>query len=314
MEYINGIKPRNINAIVEKGMDPRLIAARCADFVLRQIFELGFFHADPHPGNFFLLPENVLVPLDFGQVAYLSKTDRMLLNSLIIAIVENEPDQMLRGLEHNDMLSGRTDIEQFLRDAELMLETYHNLPLRALPIQQIIVQTFDIIRKHHIHPPVQFTLMLKCLMTIESFAKSMDPDFDIIEHLKPYTIQFSLRDIDPKNMLRDARKALKNAHDTAMALPEDIHLIIKKIRRGQMQMHVQHEHLDNLVKSLDKSSDRISFALIIAALLIASSMLVSQEGLILGLVQFQTLGIAGYCFAAAIGIWLLFSILRSGKE
>lgn len=311
MEYIDGIKPRDIDTIIKAGLDPKAVADRCASFVLRQIFDLGFFHADPHPGNFFLLPDGTLVPLDFGQVAYLSKLDRMLLNSLILAIVDNDPEQMLRGLEHNDMISELTDISRFLRDAELMLDTYHGLPLREVPVNKVIIQTFDLIRKHHIYPPAQFTLMMKSLMTVESFTKSMDPDFQIIDHLRPYATQFSLGDLDPKDMFRNARKALRNAQETALALPEDIRSIVNKAKRGQLQMRIHHEHLENLVKTLDKSSDRISFALIIAALLIASSMLVSQEGMVLGLFTYQTLGVVGYIAAAVIGVWLIISILRS---
>jgi ubiquinone biosynthesis protein len=311
MEYIDGIKPSNIEAVNKAGLDPRLIATRGANFVLRQIFELGFFHADPHPGNFFLLPENVLAPLDFGQVARLSKKDRMLLNEMITAIVDNDPEQMIRALEQNDMTSEETDFGCLFRDTELMLETYHNLPLKEIAVNEVIIQTFDLIRRHYIYPPPQFTLMLKSLMTIESFAKTMDPDFEIIRHLKPYARRLSLRDVDPKEMLRNARKMMRGAGELASKLPEDFQSIVSKFRRGQFQMRVHHEHLESLVNTLDKSSNRISFALIIAALLIGSSLLVPQEGTVLGLFAYQTLGVIGYVAAATIGVWLIISIIRS---
>ena len=106
---------------------------------------------------------------------------------------------------------------------------------------------------------------------------------------------------------------MQDAGDLASRLPEDVNVILSKFRQGKFQVRVHHEHLDNLTKTLDKSSNRISFSLIIAALLIGSSLLVAQEGTVWGLFRLQSMGILGYVIAAVIGGWLLISIVRSGK-
>lgn len=311
MEYIHGIKATDTKAIEQARCDTKVIAERGANFVLRQIFEFGFFHTDPHPGNFFLLPDNVLAPLDFGQVAYLSLQDRKLLNEMVLAIVDNETSEMINALERAEMISEKTDIDKLARDMEQMLSTYHNLPLKDIPFGKVISQTFALIRKHHISPPAQFTLMLKSLTTVESFALSLDPDFQIIDQLKPYARKSGLRDIDPKKMLQNVRKTIRGAGDLASRLPDDVNVILSKFRQGRFLLRVNHEHLEGLIQTMDKSSNRISFALIIAALLIGSSLLVSQQGTVLGLLTLQTLGIIGYIVAAVIGIWLIISIIRS---
>jgi len=311
MEYIDGIRPGDAEAIKKAGLDPKIIARRGANFVLAQIFELGFFHADPHPGNFFLLPDNVLAPIDFGQVAYLSGSDRGLLKEIVLSVIDNNAVQMVRALQRAEMATVKTDVDKLVRDLELMLGTYHNLPLRDIPISKVIMQTFDLIRKHNVRPPAQFALMLKSLMTIESFAMGLDPQFNIIDNLKPYARQIALPDMSPRKVLHMLRDSMKDARELASRLPDDINVILNKFRRGDFQFKVHHEHLENLTKTLDKSSNRISFALIIAALLIGSSMLVAQEGIVLGLVTLQTLGIIGYIAAAIIGSWLLVSIIRS---
>ncbi len=311
MEYIDGIRPGDAEAIKKAGLDPKIIARRGANFVLAQIFELGFFHADPHPGNFFLLPDNVLAPIDFGQVAYLSGSDRGLLKEIVLSVIDNNAVQMVRALQRAEMATVKTDVDKLVRDLELMLGTYHNLPLRDIPISKVIMQTFDLIRKHNVRPPAQFALMLKSLMTIESFAMGLDPEFNIIDNLKPYARQIALPDMSPRKVLHMLRDSMKDARELASRLPDDINVILNKFRRGDFQFKVHHEHLENLTKTLDKSSNRISFALIIAALLIGSSMLVAQEGIVLGLVTLQTLGIIGYIAAAIIGSWLLVSIIRS---
>lgn len=316
MEFIDGIKPSSTEAIIQAGLNPKIIAQRGANFVLRQIFESGLFHADPHPGNFFILQDNVLAPIDFGQVAHLSSQDRRLLNEMIASIVDNEAARMVRAFERAGMIgetieSSEELVNKLMRDVEQLLQTYHDLPLRNIPFSKAIVQTFDIIRKHHVRLPAQFTLMLKSLMTIECFACSLDPEFKIIQSLKPYARQLSLHDIDPKQMLRNARRVILDAGDLAARLPDDINVILNKFRLGKFAVRVHHEHLENLVKTLDKSSNRISFGLIIAALLVGSSLLVSQQGTVLGLFDLQTLGILGYVIAAIIGIWLVLSMIRS---
>ncbi|MCI0499446.1 MAG: AarF/UbiB family protein [Planctomycetales bacterium] len=310
MEYIDGIKPSRIEQLHAAGLDPKMIAARGADFVLRQVFEHGFFHTDPHPGNFLVIGGNVLAPLDFGQVGRLTKQDRMLLQYLVLAIVDGDVSRIVHGLERAEMLDEETDLTELTRDFEEILDAYSHLPLKDIPFGEAIRRMFDVIRRHRIEPPRDFTLMLKCLMTIESFATDLDSEFQIIEHLKPYARRFSMQQISPEAIFRQARSAARSAGELASRLPEDAAAIISKFRRGKFKIHVYHDHLEELEQTLDNSSNRISFAVIIAALLIASSMLVPQTGDILGIIRFQTLGILGYLTAMVMGLWLLISIMR----
>jgi ubiquinone biosynthesis protein len=311
MEYIDGIKPTNKQAIAERGLDCRTLAHRGAQFVLKQMFEFGFFHTDPHPGNFFLLPDNVLAPIDFGQVARLSVQDRRLFNEIVLSIVDRDAAYIIRCFERDNMFADKTDIHKLTTDIEQLIDNYHDFRLKDVPFGMIAMQTFDLFRNNHVHPPAQFILMLKSMMTIESLATSLDPEFRLIEALKPYAQKSGFRDLEPKQVLRNIRRAVQDAGDLASRLPEDINAVLTKFRQGKLQVRVQHEHLENLTKTLDKSSNRVSFALIIAALLVASSLLVAQEGMVLGLLSFQTMGVLGYIIAAIIGIWLVISIIRS---
>jgi len=313
MEYIDGIRPSKMDKVIEAGLDPKIVAARGANFVLKQVFEFGFFHTDPHPGNFFLLENNVLAPLDFGQVARLSSDDRTLLYEMVLSVVDNDCSRILQALERAEMIKEDTDMNRLGREAEALLDTYQGMPLKEIPLGRVITRIFDLIRKHHVRPPAQFTLMLKSLMTIETFALSLDKDFKIVDHLKPYARRFKMRQLDPTLILRNTHRALQDAQELAMHLPDDARSIINKFRRGQFQMRIHHEHLENLVNTLDKSSNRISFSLIIAALLVASSMVISQEEITLGMINLHTLGVLGYLAAAVLGIWLAISIIRGRR-
>jgi ubiquinone biosynthesis protein len=312
MEYVEGVKPRSCPVLVEHGLDCKLVAKRGADFVLRQMFEKGFFHTDPHPGNFFLLPGNILAPIDFGQVARLSSGDRRLFNELILSIVENDASLTVRALERRDMLQDRTDLSKLTAEAEQIIDTYQSMPLRSIPFGTIVTQTFDLFRSNRIPLPAQFTLMLKALATVESFARGLDPDFSIIAALRTFSRRSMREDLEPKRVLRYLRRTLQDTVDLAARLPEDLNVILRKFRQGKFQVHVQHEHLESFIRTVDRSSNRVSFALIIAALIVASSMLVTQEGAVFGL-GVQSVGVIGYVIAGIFGIWLIVSILRSGR-
>ncbi len=310
MEYIDGIKPSQIERLKEVGLDPKFLAACGADFVLKQVFDHGFFHCDPHPGNFLVIADNVLVPLDFGQVGRLTKQDRMLLRYFILSIVGGDVSKLVTGLERSHVIDEETDLTELARDLEEILDTYANLPMKDIPFGEAISRTFEVIRRHRVQPPRDFTLMLKCLMTIETFATELDKDFQIIEHLKPYARKFSFEEIRPDTLFRQFRKASREAGEFAARFPEDAAAIVSKFRRGKFKIHVHHEHLEELEQTLDNSSNRIAFAVIIAALLIGSSMLVSEPGQILGLISLQTLGVLGYITAMIMGLWLVVTILR----
>jgi len=307
MEYIEGIKPSDCSILREHGLDCKVVARRGANFVLRQIFEQGFFHTDPHPGNFFLLPGNVLAPIDFGQVARLSSPNRRLFNEMILAIVDNDPPRIARALERRDMLEERTDRARLIAGADQIIDMYQNMPLRSIPFGTIVTRAFDLFRSNYVRPPAQFTLMLKTIATVESFARTLDPDFSIIQALQRFARQSSLQDLEPQRLLRYLRRVTQDAGDLVARLPDDLNIILNRLRQGNIQVHVRHEHLENLIKTLDRSSDRISFALIIAGLVVASSLLVPLSGWL------RSLGIGGYLIAALLGIWLIISILRSGR-
>jgi len=313
MEYIDGIRPNDEEAMRLAGLDRKVLATRGANFVFRQIFEFGFFHTDPHPGNFFFLPGNVVSALDFGQMARLTWDDRQLLREVLLAIVDRDLHRLVRTFERRGMLSETTDTAQLIRDADGMIDIYYNLPLKDIPFRRSISEAFDLIRKHRIRPPVEFTMMMKSMMTVETFAIALDSEFEIVERLRPHARRFRLEQMDPRLLLRTLRRAVREVAEMGARLPDDINAIVYRFRRGQFQLRVHHEHLESLATMLDKSSNRISFALIIAALLVGSSMLVAQQGDVLGLIRLQTLGVLGYLVAAAMGIWLLISIMRSRR-
>lgn len=311
MEYIGGVKPNQREALLAAGLDPREISFRGANFVLRQIFDFGLFHTDPHPGNLLIMPGNVVAVLDFGQVARLSEVSRRLTGQLVLAIVDNDAHRMVRAFARDDLLSPRTDEAELAQDIAEILDVYHELPVGEIPFGRMMTQTFDALRRNHVHPPSEFTMMLKSLMTIEAMSRSLCSDFGFVQQLEPYARRLSLEQWSPRKLYRRTRDSLREAADLVERLPADLGTILSKAKRGDFEVRIHHEHLENLIHTLDKSSNRLSFGFIIAGLLVASSLLVGQSGMVLGLVRLEALGATGYVIAAVLGLWLVISILRS---
>jgi len=313
MEYLDGVKPASSEAIRAAGLDGPTVARHGADFILHQIFDLGFFHTDPHPGNLFILPGNVVAIMDFGQVARVSSASRRLVGELVLAAVEQDAERMVHAMQRADVLGDRTDTAELAADIEDAFATYRDLPLREMPFAKVAGQSLDLMRRHAVRPPPELTLMLKSLMTIEAIAVMMDEDFVIIEYLRPYATRLHLEQFDPRVALGRTRRAVRDVVELLAGLPDDLAIILSKLRRGQVRVRVEHEHLEDLAHTLDKSSNRVSFALIIAGLLIGSSFLVTQSGEVFSLLSLQALGLLGYLAAAVLGMWLMVSILRSRR-
>ena len=219
MEYIDGIKPSDPATLREHGLDPKLMCAPRGGFRAATDLRAGVLPHRPHPGNFFLLPGDVLAPIDFGQVARLSSQDRRLFNEIVLAIVENEPGRVVRMLDRQDMVQEKTDMTQLAAGMEQLIDTYRDLPLRSMPFAAAVTQTFDLFRSNYVRPPSQFTLMLKTMMTIETFARSLDPDFNLIEVLRPYARRASMQDFEPKRLLHHLRQAMQDVGDLASRCP-----------------------------------------------------------------------------------------------
>jgi predicted unusual protein kinase regulating ubiquinone biosynthesis (AarF/ABC1/UbiB family) len=132
-----------------------------------------------------------------------------------MALVDNDIEAMMQAFERADMINEKTDIDMLARETEQMLAGYYNMPLKEIPFGRLIMQTFDLMRKNYVQPPPQFALMLKSIMTIESFALNLDPQFDILEHLKPYAVKFTSLVDSPGEILKTP-KAFRNARDSPL--------------------------------------------------------------------------------------------------
>ena len=232
--------------------------------------------------------------------------------SLLQAVVNKDMALALRVFSKMGMIEVSTDLRTLKLDLDDLLDRYYQVPLQQIQISTVMNEIMGLVRKHGIRAPTDLVLMAKALVTVEGIGYELDPDFDFIAVAKPYVRAMMMRKLDPGKQLKEAVNLLTEFIELFKAMPGDVDTILTKLKTGQLCIKFEHQGLEKPVVELDKSSNRISFSLIIAALIVASSLLVhsSKGPLLMGLPLF---GILGYLIAAVLGLWLVVAILRSGK-
>jgi ubiquinone biosynthesis protein len=312
MENIKGIKASRVEQLREKGMDLRLLAERGCNLIMEQIFVHGFFHADPHPGNIFILPDNVICFLDFGMMGRLSLQNREDFTDLLVHIIARHErkltDSVLKLTNHY----GEVDRDALTRDLAEMLDRYLYLPLKELKAGKILYQLLELVSRHRIYFKPNLYLMMKAISTVEGVGLMLDPDLELIRLAEPFMQRIK------DNRLRLSRIADETGQTTSeyleliRELPDELRAIIRQIRQGRMKLEFEHLGLDKLRSALDQVSNRISFAIVLAALIIGSSVIV-HSNLPPRWNGIPVIGLAGFLVAGIMGFWLLLSIIRHGR-
>jgi len=312
MEYIHGIKISELEQLQAAGIDPKTVAINGANFILKEVFEFHFFHADPHPGNIFALENNVIAPVDFGMVGMLDEEIVRQLEIVLTAIVKKDADTLVNVLLSVSLAPEPMDQRAFRAELADFLERYYELPLQQLIIKEIIDDLMGLVRRHGLRFPPELVMMAKALVMYQGVGTMLYPEFNIIEHAEPYVQKLMMRRLDPARQFKEFSKLAGETVLFVKKLPTDLREILVKLKKDELGIRFEHRGLERLIDEMDRSSNRLSFSVIIAALIIGSS-LVFQTGAGPKLFGYPLLGLAGFLVASILGIWLLVGILRSGR-
>ena len=312
MEFINGVKISNLSELEKRGIDKKALARIGGKMMFKQIFEHGFFHADLHPGNLFALEGNIIAPVDYGMMGRLSETTMDELADLLISVVTWHPGGIVKVYQDMEVVGEEVNLRALEADIADFLYKYHKIPLSRLDMKTLMNEAFEIIHRYDIQIQAELMLFSKALITYEQVAKMLDPDYDLVTQMIPYAKNLAYRKFRPKVLLRDIFTAATDLRELLVAFPFELKRIIKKLGKGRLSFTFQHKGLDKLILELDRSSNRVSFALIIAAIIVGSSLIMRLETKYT-LFGYPLFGILGYIFAGVLGVWLVIAILRSGK-
>ena len=314
MEFIEGVRLSDESLFAQTGMDTRNIAAVGARYVLTQVFEHGIYNADPHPANFIVRQDGVLVPLDFGMVGLLDQELKQALVGMLVAFISQDPDKLLRVFYNLELLTETTQRSRsaLSQDLSRLIHYYHHMPLAQLSVGRMLLDLSAIIRRYRISLPVDLALTLKVIVTVESLGKSLDPEFDVVSVARPFVERVRLGRL---REWADKDKIFDMVEDTGRlvrALPYDTYEILKKLRSGRLTLTFDIEDFDERIREVDRSVNRLSFAVVIAGILVGSSFFLrgASQPILFGM---PILGVAGFGIAIILGVLFLIGIIRSGR-
>lgn len=312
MEFVDGIKVSEIDRLERAGLDRKIITVRGAEFVLKQVFDYGFFHADPHPGNIFVLPDNVICLLDFGMVGYIDQQTREDFVDLIDSVVHQNSPKATQVLLKLTCWDNEPDIRLLEKDVADFMGRHLYKPLKDMEIGKLFQQMLELVGRHRLRIPSDLFLMMKVLGTIEGVALMLDPDFDMIAQTAPFIARVKLARFYPQRIAGDIVKLGSEMLQFIQQFPRDMLEITRLLTQQKLSVKLEHQGLKTMLATHDQISNRISFSIIIAALLIGSALIVISKipPLFYGI---SLIGIIGFLAAAVMGIWLLVAILRKGR-
>lgn len=312
MEFLDGVKVSAVGTPGAPDLDRVIVAKRGADFVFRQILVHGLFHADPHPGNILVLPGNVVAFVDFGIVGRVSRRMREQLAQIVLAIGRRDAER-LAGIVVTVATPLRpVNMEQLTADLAEMLDLYADVALGELSLRDVFRSITDAMARHRLRLPADVLLLIKSVSTIESVGRDLDPTFRIVEYATPHVEHMLAQKRRPAAVAARAVDHSRSILKALGTLPGNLTEIVSRVKRDGLRIEFVHHNLDHFIREMDRSSNRLSFAIVIAAIVIGSSIIVHAD---VGPTAFgyPMPGLIGFVAAGVLGIGLALGILRSGR-
>jgi ubiquinone biosynthesis protein len=311
-EFVEGIKVSEIDQLEKAGLDRKIITVRGADIVLKQIIKHGFFHADPHPGNIFVLPDNVICLLDFGMTGSVDRRTREDFIDLAESVVNRNESRATQVLLKLTDWDEDPDIRLLEKDVADFMGRHLHKPLKDIKIGKLLNNLLELAFQHRLRIPPDIFLMLKAFSAIEGVGLMLDPDFDMIQQAAPFIKEVKRARLSPQRITGDIFRLAIELFQFVENFPKDILSITRLIKQQKLSLNLEYKGLDRMLSTYDQISNRISFSIIIAALIIGSALVIMAKVPPL-FYDISLIGIVGFLAAAIMGIWLLVAILRKGR-
>ena len=314
LELLQGVQVADLDVAGLGEGERRELAYRIAETWMTMIFRHGFFHGDPHPANIFVLDGGAAVGLvDFGQVGKLTDEDMSKLTGLFIDAANERVDAMPRRLAELGVRYPREREEEFTDELRDVYYRYYGVSLAEIDPLQVIREAFELIYRLNLRLPTRFVLLDKAIATLASVGAELYPDFNVFEVAKPYARNLMIERFSPERILSRAQKESSEFVRIAATMPYQVHDFLEQIRDGQIEVGFVHKGLDDFMHKVDVAFNRLVVALIVVGGLIGSSLIgiFAKHGPFVFGVNF--LSFLGFLLSGALGIWLLWGVIRSGR-
>lgn len=313
LEEIEGVKITDIDEGLRTRAQRRQLARRLASAFLKQVFVDGFFHADPHPGNIFVSATNEIGLVDCGMVGRLDAENRVGAIRMLMAFEQQDTRVLADEILTLGIALGEVDVRKFTRDLGKVVRGYYDLPSRSVNMGRLLTRVLNVSAEHRIRLPASFAVLAKVFSNIDGICRQLDPDFNFTAIAREYVGRAVRSELKAETTLNEFYRSLVSTRNFLVALPEQMEKLMRKAVEGSLRVEFKHQGLEQVEETFARSANRISIALIVAGTTVGSSLVVSAGRGSRGWLGLPTLGLIGYVVAMFFGVWLIVSIMKSGK-
>lgn len=313
MERVYGVKINDLAGLDREGINRRVVAENLMHFALRQIFEFGLYHADPHSGNFFVQPDGSLGVLDFGMVGRLNPRTKNIFLTIAMAIQRADTDTLTDEFLAAGIYNRGVDRRALVRDMDRLFEYFSSGSLSDLTGAQVLRETMAVVLRHGLQMPSELLAMTRAVTIAEGTGMMLYPGLQMFRFAAPYVQRFWKDERSPDKMMPRIGQAAVDGMELGLELPRRLSRLLELLERGQMEVNVNMTVLREISSQMQKMTNRLALAMILSAVIIALALVL----VIYHPAAWQSLGelIFGFAFISslAFGAWLMWSIIRSGR-
>jgi ubiquinone biosynthesis protein len=288
--------PGCVEVHIEPQFSPAQIAANGARIYMKQAFEFGVFHGDPHPGNIRIRNDGTICLLDYGMIGLLNEQIREQLIDLLVAISQQDADAAVKLVLGIGETYRETDGPLLQVDMRDFIANYYGVPLEKMNVGRMLSDFVAIMANHGIRCPGSLMLLIRALVTLEGVGRQLDPDFNLATHLQPFVERLVRQRFQPSHMAGrmwdESRRMMELLHE----MPIYLNRTMKKFSENDLRIQLEHRNLDHFILEMERSSNRLAVGLVVSALIVASALI-----------------LAGNVISSFLAIWLIFGIFRSGR-
>jgi ubiquinone biosynthesis protein len=313
LEYLDGIQFNALGRLRTAGYNLPAVIQLCVEAYLQQIFVDGFYHADPHPANLMVM-DNKVGFVDFGNVGYLTPHQKELLGDMFLQILDQDAGGIARTVVKMGAAHGRPSLEAMERDLQRLLIRYWGIALEEIPVGQMLAEIFKTAYRHQVYLPGDLALLARTILTLEGTGRTLDPEFMLVEAVRPFAARLVRERLSPLVAGRRALRTLRQTADLAQTFPRRMDDLWDQLEAGDITFGIDLQRLEMVISKLNSMVNRVAFSVLVAALIVGSALILNGGkdrwilpilGLGVPVAQIAFLG------AVAAAAWLLISMIRS---
>ena len=310
MEKIIGVKLSDISKIKKFGWDTDNISKIGVKALFKQVFECGFFHADPHPGNIFVLNSNCISYIDFGMIGIVDKKTFNSLNNIVLAAVQKNADKIIFLLEDMGITKTTVDKDALKLDLLYLLHYYYDVPLDKISLSDILNEIFMFFRKYNIAMPTELTTLAKTIITLEGTARELNPNFTVYSIGQEFIRYYYNNRLNPKALFDSSKDSIEDIYLDLKTIPKQLRVILKNIEKNNIKIHIDDIKAPKLEEQLSDLTTNISLSLVLASLVVGSSLIIASPNIEQN-VWIRYLALAGFLVSFVLGLTLVITIFKA---